>query len=99
MDQKPNLFEIFEKISKIFKNVLKKIAKNPLVSIFFTKFNKPFVIFCAFERKTQFTGNIWENFQNTCLIKLRKKSLANVKQLKNMHSIVGTTAVFLIDCD
>ena len=28
-----------------------------------------------------------------------QKSLANVKQLKTMHSIVGTTAVFLIDCD
>ena len=45
LDEKRNLQDIFEKVSKIFKDILKKIAKMHYLNIFFKEFSKPCVNF------------------------------------------------------
>ena len=53
LDDKHNLLEILNKLSKIFKIFLKKIAKNMLAYLFQRNLRKHALIFRAFGRKTQ----------------------------------------------
>ena len=64
MDEKHKLLGNVEKILKIFKNFLKKIAKMHYFSIFFKRLTNHALNFCAFGRKTQIVGKFWENFEN-----------------------------------
>ena len=59
-DDKHNLLEILGKISTIFNKILKKIAKMHDLSIFFKKFNKPWVDFSLVWTKN---ANCWEILQ------------------------------------
>ena len=53
--------KIFRKFAKIF---LRKLLKMNYFCLLTIKFYKPWVMFCAFRRKTHIGGIFWENLEN-----------------------------------
>ena len=58
LDEKHNLFEIFQKI------FIRKLIKMHYFCIFLKDLTSHALIFCAFGRKTHIFGKFWENFEN-----------------------------------